>query len=160
MDQEILKMLEQIKQALDARPDYTILATVITVVGMLGSAWIAAWFQLRNTRLVIESEVKKTINQIGLEYSCKDKERKREVMRTSVAELLTLTDPDLHKSFDYPRIVNLIHKVQVLCDTRNAAEAGINGATTKLGLAIRSGQRDPLPILQCQTELINHCREI
>jgi len=160
MDQEILNALEQIRQALDAKPDYTIVSTIITVFGMIGAAWIAAWFQLRNTKLVVESEVARTINQIGLEYAHKDKERKREVMRTSVAELLTLTDPDLHQSFDYPRVVNLIHRLQVLCDTGNPPELGVSDAASALGLAIRSGGKDTVAILKCHDDLVRHCREL
>ena len=158
-DVQTIQLLQHIADNLDQHHDYSLITSAITVAGMLCAAWLAAFFQLRNTRAIIDGEREKMLAQMSVEAAQKDNEKRRDTIRTNVAELLAIVDPDANSAIDHKRVTTLIHGIQVLCDPEQPVHCTLCGATTQLGLALQ-GRGDRVHILSCQDQMVEACRRI
>lgn len=130
----------------------TVISACITVGGMVATAVTAAIVQYKITRKVIESEHRKIASQITAETVARRKEERFNRIIASVSSLIGLVDPEINAQFDYPAIVVLILKTQLLLNLDHPLEGELNGVLTELGLTVRADNRHA--ILQLSDRLI------
>lgn len=114
----------------------TVIAAIISVGGMLGVAALAAVSQLAITRQVIQSEHRKIVQQIKGKFRSRHRERKIERLLDTLSDLVAHTDPEINPSINYPEVVRLIHRAQLLLDLDREPEARLNAAINDLGLQV------------------------
>ena len=130
----------------------TVIAACITVGGMVATAVTAAIVQYKITRKVIESEHRKIGSQITAETVMRRKEERFNRIIDSMSRLIGLVDPEINAQFDYPAIVVLILKTQLLLNLDHPLEGQLNGVLIKSGLTVRA--EDRLAVLQLSDGLI------
>lgn len=131
----------------------------LTGVGLGGL--LTGWFQRANTKALMDAEFRKLALQIRGEAHQRLVARKKEWLMESVPQLVATSDPELHAKFDYPAVVILIHRIQLILDPNIAEDAQLNHATSTLGFAVRaaaSGQRDVSALLAAQDGVIGAAR--
>ena len=115
----------------------TVLAALIGVGGATLVAIVSAIVQAATTRYVIRAEHKRTLDQIGQESQVRREERRPDRLVEALAEILTAADPDI--SPDYSRVVQLIHRLQLLLDARAGTDEGrLAGTLSNLGFKVQA----------------------
>ena len=130
---------------------------LIGLVGGLLAALLVAWYQAKNTRLLITAEFEKLERQNRISFRA----RKEQWLLDTVPDLLAASDPELHATFDYLRVVSLIHKIQIILDPREENEGLINNAATELGFAVQAAiteRRSVSRLLAAQDALVRAVR--
>lgn len=143
-------------------------ASLISLAGVLGAllgsvlvAIITTKHQKNMTTKLIESELHKINTQILGESRARLLAKKEDWLTDAITELLTETDPELQAEFNYKKIVSLIHRIQLILDTRSTSQNLINRYTSEIGFAIRTiveRRSPPTPLLSLQGELMNATR--
>src|SRR5260221_14182537 len=136
-------------------------APVIGLVGVVIGALLVGWQQRSNTRAVIQSEYGKIFAQLSGQSRARFRGKKEDWILEAVPDLIAATDPELHTTFDYVRVVTLIHKIQVVLDVNNPTEGALNHATTMLGFAVQAVKNgeDPTSLLEPQGKVIEATRK-
>lgn len=112
---------------------------LITVLGTLGGALIG----LAGTWLILRAERQRVRIQLDLEASHRRSEKRRDELVTLLSELLAATDPEIHGRPEYPKVVRLIHHVQLILEVANPPEAALNTALSELGHAAAAHYTGP-----------------
>ena len=115
-----------------------IIPAIAAIVGVIIGALFSGRHQLRNTKMLIESEMIKLRSQLLAESRNRIRSKKEDLLFESVPKLLVATDPQLNTKYDYHHIVSLIHQIQICLDTRNPAEANLNHVTSELGFTAQA----------------------
>lgn len=135
----------------------------IALIGVALGGILTGWFQRANTKSLISAELTKLQLQLDGEARTRLLGRKQDLLMEALAELIATTDPELHAKFDYSKVVTLIHRIQLLLNPKNQADAALNDATSKLGFATQaaaSGNRNVSALLGAQSYVIEAGRTV
>jgi hypothetical protein len=116
----------------------TVAAALITVVGTVTVAVVSVITQLKVTKAVIRSEHQKLSEQISGETRARTLERRQDLIRENISELLPMIDPEINARIGYDNVVRIIHSVQLLLDPHTPSELRLNGDLNELGVALQS----------------------
>lgn len=132
-------------------------SALIGLVGGLLAALLVAWHQTKNTKTLIAAEFEKIERQNRISFRA----RKEQWLLDTIPDLLAASDPELHATFDYHRVVSLIHKIQIILDPKEKTEGLINQAAADLGFAVQAAvteRRSVSRLLAAQDSLITAVR--
>lgn len=136
MDNQTAQAILELLKELLSKPDGTVIAACITVIGMLGVASITSVIQWSMTKRIIHSERTKLFEQLNSEFRLKQFEYWQNEFRESISLLLSATDPEMSLSFDKKKIIPLIHKTQLILDYSNPSHKKVIGLINQLALAV------------------------
>jgi len=108
--------------------------TAPALVGVVLGAVLTALFQYFNTRQLIAAERERLVLQLQGDLGNRRRDRKTERLLDAVSELLERSDPETNKPLNYPLLVRLILRAQLLLDLGVPAEKQLNGALNQLGI--------------------------
>lgn len=114
-----------------------VVAALIGVGGAVVVAVATVITQLFVTRALIRSEREKIGLQLRGEEVARLREKRTDRIIDAVSERLAVSDPEVGPRVNYGRAVALIHRVQLLLDSRELRQAALRDALNKLGLRIR-----------------------
>ena len=160
MDSESLRLLREIHAMVSSLKTPEIFVALIALAGAIIAAWLAAKFQLKNTKMLIEAESKRIIDQANLDYSRHEAEITREKLRDLISDLVVETDPEITKPLNFRRAIQLIQQIQVRLNTSNPHHAAINDATSKIGFELRAGRIDNYTLCSLHGVLVENCRKL
>ncbi|MBS7349372.1 MAG: hypothetical protein KIG95_04315 [Comamonas sp.] len=130
-----------------------IFSSFIGLAGGLLAALIVAHHQAKNTKSLILAELYK-IEQLNKSAF---NSRKEQWLIDYTPALIIASDPQLNADFDYPTVVSLIHKIQIILNPNNPLEIAINKAASDIGFAVQesiTGRRSVSKLLKVQDKLI------
>lgn len=162
MNNETIQTLIKLLEAHLSKPDGAVVAAVITVIGMLGVAFLTAAIQWIVTKRMIESEYKRLRLQLKADFESRQYEMWQERFIETISQLLKETDPETIRSFDSSKIVPLIHRSQLMLDLSKPIHSQVNSLITNLGLAVNGWEsgHDFTSISRIHGELLEKSREI
>jgi len=115
-----------------------VVAAWITVGGTVFVAVVSILAQFLTTRAVMNSERQKIAHQVNAEHQSQASRKRADILLEAISELLTETDPQVKGTFDYGRVVSLIHRAQLVLSHDDQEEAALNDAINRLGLALQN----------------------
>lgn len=121
----------------------TVVASVITVGGMLAAGLLGGILQFFVTKHVLRAEHERMITRIAEESRERARGRTADRLLEIVSELLVLSDPQVNETVDYPAAVKLIHQAQLLLDRADAKAVFLNGRLNALGIALAGTTKHP-----------------
>lgn len=113
----------------------SVIAALITVGGTASVAVVSILTQSVTTKAVIRAERRKALDLVRAESESRAHEKRAELVREDVAELLGMVDPQINATVDYTLVVRRVLRLQLLLDRSLPAEARLNGALNHVGLA-------------------------
>ena len=163
MENEILLSIQKLLEELSSKTDSTVIASLITIGGMIGVALLTGIVQYKITRKLINSDFQKIKVQLDNEYELKRNERWQERFQNVIAELLIEIDPIINRNkYNKYQCVSAIHKVQVLLDIRIKEHSYLNQLINELGRAV-NGETEKYnenAQLELHSNIVNASREI
>jgi hypothetical protein len=144
----------------------TLLVAAISVFGVLLGSLITGWYQLKHTSTLADAELERYRLEKDTENKSRLLHRKQDLLLENLAELLIQTDPEIHKQFNYPKIISLIHKMQLILDLENKKEGALNDAINKMGLSIQNTNHEllshdkKLSLLKAQDAIVTAGRAV
>jgi DNA-binding FadR family transcriptional regulator len=130
---------------------YIMTEALFGIIGVLIGAGVSYFAQLRATRLAIEGQLKR----LAVETKIRETEKKSDLIREWVAEILTECDPDINKQIDYRKIVMNIHRLQLILDTsNNQSHKALNNAINNLGLSFQTKNATRKSTYQFQSQIV------
>jgi hypothetical protein len=104
-----------------------VIAAAVGVGGAVLVAIVSTVTQMLNTRHVLREE-----------HRLRGHEWRQTRLVAAISDLLAAADPQISPGGDYGRVVQLIHRVQLLLDPNNVTEARLNGALNRLGTDLQA----------------------
>ena len=163
MDNETLLIIQKSLEELLNKQDSTVIASFITVFGMLSVALLTGIIQYKVTKTIIRSEDEKIKLQINAESRIRQYENWKNKFQEVSAELLKELDPELNIHIDNEsKLVALIHKTQIMLNLEIQSHSNVNNLINQLGLAInrKTNYHDLAELLTLHGYLVDAIRDI
>lgn len=162
MDPEVLNTIKAFFEEQASGNNGTVIAATITVLGMFGVAFLGAFSQWLISKKSVESELKRLEIQLKSEFQSKRHEKWEADILESITELLTATDPEVHKEIIPATVTKYVLRTQLLLNHENPLQGQVNNLVNHLALAVNGWQknRDGLPILKIHGQLLDAAKKI
>ncbi len=140
--------------------DPVVIASMITVVGMVFVAACSGLVQWSVTKRLISSEADRVKLQLKSEFNLRQFETWRAGLQGAVAELLALTDFEASPTLDSQKIARLILKIELMLDTDIESHSHIGSLISEIGLHTNGWREgsDVNDVMCLQTALLNAVR--
>lgn|SRR5512146_2940082 len=110
---------------------------IVAAVIAFGGVFLGGLLTFVTQHVAQRSEWQRLLAQLAGEESSRVRERRRERLLDSLAALLAASDPQ-SEELSYTEGLKHIHHAQLLLDPRLPSEAVLNGAVSRVGLALHS----------------------
>ena len=114
-----------------------VLSALVGVGGAVLVAITSTITQWRTTKLAIQADHQKIMDQIVGEMKAGSLERRHERLLEALSELLAASDPQVAPGGDYSTTVRLITRIQLMLNLQSPPEARLNGCLNRLGLVLQ-----------------------
>ena len=162
MEQELLLSINNLLETLVNKPDATIIASLITVIGMILVTSITSIIQMKTTKRIISSEIEKNKLQHKKDFQIRKYDNWLTNFHDTCAELLIALDPEFNYGQNDKNTIKLIHKTQILLDLNNPLHQEINHLITELSLAItkKTNYHDEESLYRIHGNLLESIRKV
>lgn len=129
-----------------------ITVALIGVAGLVAGATIQ-WFVSRST---FRAETARIYQQLKIEFNQQQFSTWQNQFTNNIAELLSITDPEIVETYDKTKIVPLVLKCQLMLNPRIKSHAEVNNLINQLALTVNgwNGKSDSADILALHARLL------
>ena len=161
MELELAETIIELLKSIQSKPDSTVIASVITIGGMLGVAFITVISQWLVTKSIIRSEHNRLKLEISSQFKHNQFSKWQESFVETISNLLSNTDPEVYPIPIREKVVPLIQKAQLLLNLEIQSHRKVNGLINELGLAVNKWEeRGMSEILGISGRLLEASRDV